>query len=55
MNEVINKIIEQIGFGKIFFTVVILFYIISFFFNLNLFSNAVEGALKIFVSVFWTI
>ncbi len=55
MSELVNKIIEKVGFGKIFFFVICAIYIGLYFFDSKLFFNSFNEFLKIFSNVFWTI
>ena len=55
MSELINKIIEKVGFGKIFFFAVVIAYIVLYFSDAGLFFNSFNKFFAIFLNVFWTI
>jgi uncharacterized membrane protein YraQ (UPF0718 family) len=53
--EIINKIIEKIGFGKLFFIFTIIIYALIYFLNNNLFYNTTNTFTKTIINIWPTI
>ncbi len=53
--ELLNKLGEKIGFGKIFFIIVLILYFILFFLDQLFFTSVFSNFIKIILNVWWVI